>query len=290
MQGQSGFVGGADGNPFMVKNLFELKNAQRVLLEGNIMEYSWGGFSQSGYGILITPVNQPTSAGNNVCPVCQVTDVTLRYNTISHVASGLQIASVLSEPGQSPVLDGERFSIHDITIDDINPKLYNGDGRFAMIFTQAPNPVLQNISINHVTAFATDLLWVSGAMSPKMSNISLTNSILSVGIYPVWSANGKPADCGRFDVPLTTMNNCFSPYSFVKNALIGSSSDFPPSQWPAGNFFPASASAVQFVNYNNGNGGNYQLLSTSPYHNAATDGKDLGADVSAIVSKTTGVY
>ena len=49
-------------------------------------------------------------------------------------------------------------------------------------------------------------------------------------------------------------------------------------------------SGLQFVNYNNGNGGNYQLLSTSPYHNAATDGTDLGADISTIVSETAGVY
>jgi hypothetical protein len=37
MKGQPGFVGGVDGSPFIVKNLFELKNAQRVLLEGNIL-------------------------------------------------------------------------------------------------------------------------------------------------------------------------------------------------------------------------------------------------------------
>lgn len=291
MKGQPGFVGGADGNPFIVKNLFELKNAQRVLLEGNIMEYSWGGFSQDGYAILITPVNQPTQASNNACPICQVTDVTVRYNTISHVGAGLQIANVLSGPGQSPVLDGQRFSIHDITIDDINPAMYDGgNGHFAEIFTQAPDPVLQNISINHVTAFAANLLSVSGAKSPKMSNVTLTNSILSVGTYPVWSADGKSTDCAVLDVPVTTFNSCFDPYSFTSNALIGTPSGFPASSWPAGNFFPASASAVQFVNYNNGNGGNYQLLPTSRYHNAGTDGKDLGADISAITSETTGVY
>ena len=30
-------------NGYIVKNIFELKNAQRVLFEGNRMEYSWGG-------------------------------------------------------------------------------------------------------------------------------------------------------------------------------------------------------------------------------------------------------
>ena len=52
---------GADGNPFIVKNHLELKNAVRVLVEANLMENSWGGFSQTGYGILLTP-EEPTHA------------------------------------------------------------------------------------------------------------------------------------------------------------------------------------------------------------------------------------
>jgi hypothetical protein len=290
MQGQPGFVGGADGHPFIVKNLFELKNAQRVLLEANIMEYSWGGFSQTGFAILLTPVNQPNSTGANLCAVCQVTDVTIRYNTISHVGGGLQIATVLSEPGQFPALDGQRYSIHDITIDDINPTVYSGNGRFAEIFSQASNPLIQNLSINHVTAFASGLLSVSGPTSPQMANFTFTNSIFSVGIYPIWSANGKSTDCARYDVPLKTFNDCFTSSAFSNNALIGATSSFPPSSWPSGNFFPTTASALQFASYNQGIGGNYQLSSSSPYHNAGTDGKDLGADVSTILSETAGVY
>jgi hypothetical protein len=46
---------------------------------------------------------------------------------------------------------------------------------------------------------------------------------------------------------------------------------------------------VQFVNYNNANGGNYKLLTTSPYHNAGSDGKDLGADIAAVSSHIAGV-
>jgi hypothetical protein len=43
---------------------------------------------------------------------------------------------------------------------------------------------------------------------------------------------------------------------------------------------------VQFTNYNNGNGGDYTLVPTSPYKNAGLDGKDLGADI-ATVSQLT---
>jgi hypothetical protein len=68
------------------------------------------------------------------------------------------------------------------------------------------------------------------------------------------------------------------------NALIGGT-----GIWPAGNYLPASATTVKFTSYNNANGGNYKLLSTSPYHNVGTDGKDLGADISAVNSYIQGV-
>ena len=48
MPGSPNMVGGNHGNPFFVKNHFELKNAQRVLFEGNVTENTWGGFSQAG--------------------------------------------------------------------------------------------------------------------------------------------------------------------------------------------------------------------------------------------------
>ena len=294
MRGQPGYVGGANGNPFVVKNLCEFKNAQRVLMEANILEDSWGGFSQEGFAVLITPKNQAASnSSGNLCPNCQVTDVTIRYNTMSHLGAGLQIANVLSDNGGA-ALDGQRYSIHDITIDDIDAVKYAGIGKLAEVMTLAPAPLLQNVAINHVTAFTTantsGMFSVGGQITPQMANVTFTNSIFYAGQYPIWSTGGGATNCAYYDKPLTTLDSCFGTQSFQNNAVIASPSAFPPSLWPTGNFFPASPSVVQFVNYNNGNGGNYELLSTSPYHHAGTDGKDLGADVSTIQSETAGVY
>jgi len=289
MQGQAGFAGGTGGTPFIVKNLLELKNAQRVLIEGNIMENSWGGFTQVGFAIVLTPKNQSSTFGTNVCPMCQVTDVTIRYNSISHVGAGLQIANAMA--GKGAPLDGQRYSIHDIVIDDMDGKKYGGPGEFAQVMVTAGAPVLQYVTINHVTAFPPSTMFMIGDMvatSTPMKNFVFSNSIVSAGIYPVWSTGGGPTNCAYNDKPLTTFNACFNPYSFASNAVIGG--PYPPSLWPSGNFFPSNASAVQFVNYNDGNGGNYRLKPTSPYRKAGTDGKDLGADVSAILAETAGVY
>ena len=283
MRGQPGYVGGKNGDAFIVKNLFELKNAQRVLLDGNILENTWGGFTQVGFAILLTPKNP---AG---CPVCQVTDVTIRYNSISHVGSGLQIANALSDNG-SP-LDGQRYSIHDVVIDDIDGRKYAGPSEFAQVSVSAGAPVLQNITINHITAFPSHMLLLIGDMvatSTPMKNFVFTNSMVNAGSAPVWSTGGGPGNCAFHDKPLITFKACFAGYTFAANAIIASSSAYPPTDWPDHNFFPASAAAVRFVNYNNGNGGDYRLQASSPYKGKGTDGKDLGADVDAIQSAIAG--
>src|SRR5438105_12145069 len=66
---------------WLVKNLFELKNAQRVLVEGNIFDGSWV-HGQTGYAILYKSVNQ-----DGTCPWCVTQDVTTRYNIIRNAAS-----------------------------------------------------------------------------------------------------------------------------------------------------------------------------------------------------------
>lgn len=76
MKGSSPFQGGVGGYPFIVRHHMEFKNAVRVLIEDNLLENVWGGFGETGDAILLMPKNQHVSSGDNVCPICQVTDVT----------------------------------------------------------------------------------------------------------------------------------------------------------------------------------------------------------------------
>lgn len=290
LPGQPNFVGGPGGNPFMVKNLMELKNAQRVLVEGNIFEYSWGGFSQAGYALLLTPKNQ---AGG--CSVCEVTDVTIRYNTFSHSGAGISIADVPSDTGAIGQA-GERYSIHDITLDDINAGFYaatrgSSSGTLFQVMNAWPTNTLNSISINHVTGFPdpnSRIISLGNSSNfPTMYGFSLTNSILGQALYPVWSTGGT-GNCAMPDVPLPSLNACFTSYTFNHNAIIASK--YSSAQWPSGNSFPSSPTAVSFSSFNNGNNGSYQLLSSSPYASAGSDGKDLGADMNAIQTAIAGVY
>ena len=112
---------------------------------------------------------------------------------------------------------------------------------------------------------------------------------MNAGTYPVWSTGGGATNCAFHDSPRNTFNACFSSSTFAANAIIAPPSSASAATWPSRNFFPAAAAAVQFVNYNGGNGGDYHLQPSSPYKGLGTDGKDLGADVDAVESATAGV-
>jgi hypothetical protein len=287
MPGHAGFVGGHNGNPFIVKNLFELKNAQRVLFEANILENTWGGFSQAGFGILLTPKNQAIGT-LNVCPICQVTDVTIRYVTVSHVASVFQIANGVSSNG-GPPLNGGRYSIHDLTANDINGVKYKGYGLFAQVSTGGRAPVLHDVTINHVTVFQPGVMLNLGdnlAMNPLMNNFVFTNNILNAASGATRTTGGGLTNCAYYQAPLTALTRCFRQYVFSKNAIVDTAANFPASKYPPGNFFPSSVAEVDFANFTSGD---YHLLASSPYKNAGTDGKDLGADMAALEAAIAGV-
>jgi hypothetical protein len=121
-----------------------------------------------------------------------------------------------------------------------------------------------------------------------MYGLVFSNNLVVTGRYQVWNAFAQDS-CATRDVPVTSLTNCFTSYVFQNNALIASPKAFPPSSWPTANYFPETPSIVEFVNYNNGNGGNYTLASGSPYRNKGTDGKDLGADIAGLTAALAGV-
>src|SRR5436190_1046919 len=73
------------GIPWVVKNLAELKNAQRVLLDGNVFEHVWPA-AQIGFAILFTVRNDDV-----IAPWSVVQDVTFTHNILRHVGGGVGV-------------------------------------------------------------------------------------------------------------------------------------------------------------------------------------------------------
>jgi len=292
MPGHPQFIGATDGHPFIVKNLFELKTGQRVLVDGNIMENAWGGFSQRGFGILLTPKNQASKEGS-ICPICAVNDVTIRNTRISHVGSGFQVGNGSSSTNGAPK-DGGRYSIHDVVVDDIQGDALKGSGVFAQI-SSAPGipgvPPLHDVLIDHIDAFPpTAFIIIGGSRAEqRMPRVSITNSIFSAGSgQPLVTTGGGPerncsALLGRKAIA-EVFDDCFLSYGFHHNLLIGGSGD-----WPKGNAVVKKSADVGFVDFRDGVGGNYRLSASSKFKRVGSDGKDMGADIDAIEKATDGV-
>jgi len=288
-EGEPGYTPTASGNPYIVKNNFELKSAIRLLFEANLLENSWGGFSQTGFSILLTPKNQ-----SNKCPACRVNDVTVRFNRIRNVAGVLQIANALSKTGGSTT-DGGRYSIHDLFADDVHDKDYKGGGPFLILVSTRP-PV-HDIQIDHVTAFVKSVLLSVLNDGPKLPNFALTNSVFSVGDrrQPVASAGGGPESCASKTQALgaeAVLQACFDPYRFEKNLIISGRGSFPK-----GNIVVGSPEAAGIRDLKDGVSKDPRLChekgpgcpKVSPGAGSASDGRDLGADIEAVEAAIAGV-
>ncbi len=288
-QGEPGYTPSASGNSYIVKNNLEFKSAIRVLVEANLLENSWGGFSQTGYSILLTPKSQA-----NECPLCRVNDVTIRFDRIRNVAGVLQIANGLAKTGGAPA-DGGRYSIHDIFADDLHDRDYKGGGSFLILVSVRP-PV-HDIQIDHVTAFVSGVLLSLLNTGEKLPNFTLTNSVFSVGDrrQTIASAGGGPESCASRNQTLggeAVLQACFDPYKFDKN-LIVSGRGFLPK----GNIGVGSPEAAGIRDLKDTVSRDPRLChakgpgcpKVSPGAGAASDGRDLGADIDAVEAAIAGV-
>jgi hypothetical protein len=267
------------GKNFIVKNLFELKNAERVLFEGNVMENSWGGYSQVGFGILLTPRGSWAA----------VQDVTIRLNLIRHTGSGMQLAA--SKLEQDDSLAAQRWSIHDDLLEDVDADAYKGYGIVYQISSGFRNNVpLNNVVIKHITVNTRgrikNLMIVGVAPeNPRLPDaISFTDNIVPAGQYSVWTTG--LGTCPKSGQPATTFENCWKSFRVTNNVII----DYPNSQgpWPPGNFLVKDMDAVGFTDLNREDA-DYRLSAASRFKGKASDGKDVGADIDAIRAAIAGV-
>ena len=289
-QGEPGYVPASSGNPVIVKNHFEVKNAQRLLFEANLLQNSWGGFTQKGFSILLNPRNQA-----NKCPKCQVTDITVRFNRIRNVGGVFSISNVLSKTG-GDTADGGRYSIHDVFADNLHDVDFKGGGAFLSLLSI--KPPLHDVQIDHVTAFVRSVLISILNKDEGLRNFSLTNSVFSIGDRrpPLASAGGGPDNCAtktQREGPEAVLKACFATYKFEKNLIIGGRG----VSWPAGNIAVSSAGAAGIRDLKEGISNDPRLChekgsncpKASPGAGLALGGRDLGADIDAIEAAIAGV-
>jgi hypothetical protein len=298
------------GTEFEVKNLFENKSGVRELIEGNIFENNWAQ-AQKGTAVLFSPKNQ-----GGKCPGCTVHDIIFRYNIVRHAVNGIGMASVYATtcPGEAgdgtgncSYLSGALYglSIHDNLLYDINEQTYwpgdcCSDGYLFAINTDQPSNWPHDILIEHNTGFpvGTGIFSVTINAAPQVfANFSFNNNLMTTGnggFHEVLPGKHRPGcDVQDGSGMMGALNGCMgNTWVAAGNVFANSSlnsSRFPGAPLPPRNFEAPSLDSLGFVNFNNGNGGDYQLLPSSPYKGAGSDGRDPGADIDSLQTAIAGV-
>lgn len=272
--------------PFVAINNFELKNGVRVFMEGNIFENSWGGFSQQGYAVLLTPKNQ---AGN--CPLCYVSDVTIRYSVIKGTAAVFQLAGAIDDLGFTPAIGLERVSIHDIVADgQFSDAQSQGSYGIELTFNCNSPSGINDIVFNHISLVkivkgAWQVGTAAGPSTCVFNRVTFTNSIIDAGQFPMSVTSGGDG-CQQLSpshTPIGIFTACFSPFTAAANAVTTSS-----GTWGTGfTLFPGVPTI--YTAYSSGLGGNYHVTPASGLQNAATDGLDIGGNITKIATETAGI-
>ncbi len=240
---------------WVVKNLLELKNAQRVLLDGNVLQYTWA--AGQAEAIIFRSVNQ-----GGTCTWCVVQDVTVIHNLIQHAPMGVVLVPCAGPLSTNSCVPTGRILIQNNLLDDISAANWGGPGRGFQVSVDPSPPLMSAITIDHNTVFDdTDALYLGDTLTT--SQFQYTNMIANYGEYGI-IGNGV----GSGTVALKT----FAPDYIYKDMVFINANGTVTGTYPTGTFWNTS-SGVGFTNYS---GANYQLTTGSPYHNAGTDGKDIG--------------
>lgn len=252
------------GTRWTVKNLLELKNAKRVLIEGNLIEYCWTA-AQPGYAVLFTVRNSGGRA-----PWATIEDVTFRHNRVQHSAAAINI---LGFDDTASSQTAKKISIQHNIFDDINHRRWSGNGTFLQIGNSPEDVTVDHNTINQtgnaITAYGDrrgQILTIPG--------FRFTNNLANHNAYGIFGNRVGPG---------ARAIDAYFPDGVIRaNVLAGGQS----SRYPAGNFFPSVAQYL--TDFMDAANGDFRLTPRSAYRRAGTDGADLGVNVEALTRTLEG--
>lgn len=227
---------------YQVKNLFELKDMRRALIEDNVLENNWGS-AQDGTAILLTPASHQSGADT------RVEDIVFRSNIIRRTANAIVMTGRDYGDQNSPanLVQNSRIRFENNLFSEVQNKYGEGStGRFLMLVS-GPGPNDLTFDHNTIENQGT-LIYFEGG---PVNNLIFTNNIANHNEYGVFGSGNLGSGIGTQALQAFTRR-----FTFKKNAVAGAES----SRYPNDNFYAPSFN----VNSLKGRG---------------SDGKDIGADL-----------
>jgi len=164
------------------KNLFETKNAQRLLIEGNVFDGSWND-GQVGYAFVLKSANQ-----GGKCTWCASRDIAVRNNIIRNAGAGFNLTG---REGSNPYPVGELMSrvlIEQNIIEDINTGVYQGEAKFIQVLQNLKDLTVRS---NTMTAPGVFGQFFSVGSATAATNVDFQNNVVTHGQYGLFaSASG----------------------------------------------------------------------------------------------------
>jgi hypothetical protein len=243
---------------WVVKNLFELKNARRVLVEGNLFETHWQD-AQAGYAIVFTPRGEGGAA-----PWAVVEDVTFRYNVVRNVGAVFNFLARDNNGASGPL---RRVKIVDNLFYGVDRAAWGGNGSFLQV---GEGPA--EISVEHNTIIQTGNI-ITAYGGTRQAPSAAERFVFKDNIV-LHNANGV------IGTGLAAGNDTLSKYfpgaAFYRNVLAGGSA----SRYPPDNSFPGVDWLwEQFQNVANAD---YRLRPGSSLRQSGSDSRDVGVSYTAL--------
>ena len=249
---------------WLVKNIFETKNNQRLIFEGNVLENSWAD-GQIGFGIVLKSSND-----EGKCPWCISQDMVLRYNIIRNTDHGISIhrGDDYAKGGVTPM---RRILIEN--------NLFENAGTRMVQISGGPNPM-------HDIQFVHNTMWskvVNNGDTPRVLTLGdepfLINRVnISSNIFISAMGEGYDAIGSGLGAGLPSVEAMFQNWNIQGNAFV------THKVKPIPNNTYTTLNASGFVNTTN----NFALSASSPLKGTAYNGKDPGADINLIKQMTNG--
>jgi hypothetical protein len=228
---------------WVVKNHLELKNARRVLIEGNLLTNVWTS-GQEGTAVLFT-----VRAEDGRAPWAAIEDVEFKGNVVRGAGNCFLVHAYEGRGGR-------RLVIRDNLFADIDKARWGGDGKFLVVSQWDGLTVEQNTII---TSGA-----ITSAYGRPTTGFVFRRNIVTHNEYGFHGDGREPgaASLGAF----------FPGAQVSDNAIVGGR----PQDYSARNAYPATLDAVGFVDWR---AGDFRLRPDSPL---LRGGAHVGAHVEAL--------
>ena len=253
-----------------VKNLFELKNARRLLVEGNIFENNWAD-AQAGMAIVI-------KSSHDACGWCTwqgSQDITFRYNIVRNSPRGLNLQAVDGESDNHVA----RVAVENNLFYNIGRQYGVGDGWLLLLTHDLKDITIAHNTLIHSsseTGFMAFMDYSGGAAR----NIVIRDNVATKG-GPIGAVMYSGARIGTQSLQAFAGSS----WAFDRNVVIGVDQEFVP--WhPQQSWYAPTESSVGFVNPS---AADYRLGGGSPYKGKASNGGDPGADFDRLAQLTNNV-